>query len=127
MIEHTDEYFRLEDKVYYECPLQFRALARSYIEEGRFDFPDGSPSEVVTLVDAFVQVIQNDLSSLVTNHHESTYLTCYQLVKWFQLYVPKAIWGSPAQVGSWISYVTARRRRDQNELVKRIISNVSET
>ena len=43
MIEHTDEYFRLEDKVYYECPLQFRALARSCIEEGRFDFPDGSP------------------------------------------------------------------------------------
>lgn len=121
MIEHIDEYFRLEDKIYHECPFQFRVLARSYIEDGRFDFPDGSPSEVVTLVDAFVQVIQNDLAALVTNHHESTYLTCYALVKWFQLYVPKSIWGSPAQVGAWIGFVTARKRRDQNELVKRII------
>ena len=123
MIDPQDEYFRLEDKIYHKCPLPFRTLARSYIEEGRFDFPDGSPSEVVTLVDAFVQVIQNDLASLVANHHESTYLNCYQLVKWFQLYVPKSVWGSPAQVGSWIFYRKARRRRDQSELVKRIISS----
>lgn len=126
MIDDLD-YINLSDEVYHQCPLPFRALARGYLEHGKFEFPDASPRETVTLVDAFIQVLQNDLANLVTNHHESTYLTCYELVKWFQRHVPKAIWGSPAQVGSWISYVTARRRRDQNELVKRIISNVSET
>lgn len=124
MIDSQDEYFRLEDKIYHKCPLPFRALARSYIEEGRFDFPDGSPQEVVTLVDAFVQVIQNDLASLVANHHESTYLTCYELVKWFQRHVPKYAWGSPGQVGLWISFVQARKRRDERDLVRRVTSNL---
>lgn len=126
MIDLETEYLFLDDKVYYECPLQFRALARSYIEHGRFDFPEASPAEAVTLVDAFVQVIQNDLASLVTNHHESTYLTAYALVRWFQKYVPRAAWGSPAQVGAWIGYINARRRRDQNDLVKRIVEDASE-
>jgi len=125
MIDLKTEYLMLSDEVYYECPLQFRSLARSYLEHGRFDFPEASPEETVTLVDAFVQVIQNDLSSLVTNHHESTYLTCYALVRWFQKYIPKYAWGSSGQVGSWIGFINARRRRDQSDLVKRIIEDQS--
>lgn len=123
-MDEEPDYINLSDEAYHQCPLPFRALARGYLEHGRFEFPDASPRATVALVDAFIQVIQNDLASLVTNHHESTYLTCYELVKWFQRHVPKYAWGSPGRVGLWISFVQARKRRDERDLVRRITSNL---
>ena len=105
------ETFKVTDDILLACPQRFRVIVTSYLNKGKFDYPQSADS--VEVITAFVATISGDFGRLCLMHNEGMLLEARNLYRWLNKYAPEKSFGSDEIVGSWISFVNARNNRDK--------------